>query len=170
MKNEQKKTTDLVVTHIFNAPIEDVWRAWTDGKSVQRWWHVDGFSNILAKMDVSEGGVSHVGMRASEEYGAKDYYNVWKYTKVIPRKFIQYISNFADKDGNVITPEMAGLPAETPVDIKQQIEFEELKGNRTKVTIIEFNWLAGGVMIKRSRDGLEQTLKNIDKVLLGQTE
>lgn len=165
MTDKTEKTTDLVVSHTFDAPIERVWQAWTDERIVHRWWRVDGFSNILAKMDVREGGVSHVGMRASEEYGGMDYYNVFKYTRVVPLQLIQYISNFADKGGNAISPEAAGLPAETPMDKKQQVEFKDLGGGRTKVTITEFGWLAGGVMIERSQRGLEQTLANIDEVL-----
>jgi uncharacterized protein YndB with AHSA1/START domain len=146
-------------------PLETVWQAWTDERVVQRWWRVDGFSNILAKMDVREGGVSRLGMRASQEYGGMDFFNVFRYTRVVPRKLIQYISNFADKAGKVITPEAAGLPAETPMDKEQQIEFEDLGGGKTLVTITEAGWLAGGEMIERSRRGLEQTLGNLDKLL-----
>jgi uncharacterized protein YndB with AHSA1/START domain len=61
MADEFKPTEDLRVTHTFHAPIERVWQAWTDDKVVERWWYVDGFSNILAKIDVRQGGVSHVG-------------------------------------------------------------------------------------------------------------
>ena len=32
------KTKDLVVTRVFDAPIELVWKAWTDPKHVMRWW------------------------------------------------------------------------------------------------------------------------------------
>jgi uncharacterized protein YndB with AHSA1/START domain len=165
MADKTAETTDLVVSHTFHAPVEKVWQAWTDDKFVQRWWRVDGFSNILAKMDVREGGVSHVGMRASKKYGGMDYYNVFKYTQVVPLQVIQYISNFADERGNAISPEAAGLPAETPKDKKQQVEFKELGGGKTKVTITEFGWLAGGEMIERSQRGLEQTLANIDEVV-----
>jgi uncharacterized protein YndB with AHSA1/START domain len=104
-------------------------------------------------------------MRASKEYGGGDYYNVFKYTRVIPHELIEYISNFADKEGNVTTPEAAGLPAETPMDKKQQVEFEDLGDGKTKVTVTEFGWLAGSAMVERSRRGLEQTLSNIDRVL-----
>lgn len=165
MEDEPKKLIDLVATHIFDAPLEKVWQAWTDEKLVEHWWGVDGFSNILAKVDVREDGISHLGMRASKEYGGMDYYNVFKYTRVIPHQLIQYVSNFADKEGNVITPEAAGLPAETPMNKKQQVEFKSLGNGKTRVTVTEFGWPAGDVMVERSRRGLDQTLANIDKVL-----
>lgn len=159
------KTVDLVVARTFDAPVERVWEVWTEERFVRRWWGVNGFSNILAKMDVREGGTSHVGMRASKEYGGQDYYNIFRYTHVIPRKMIQWTSNFADKSGNVISPKAAGLPAETPMDKEQQAEFLDLGNGRTKVTVTERGWLAGGVMAERSRRGLEQTLANIEKLL-----
>lgn len=159
------KTVDLVVTHTFDAPVAKVWKVWTQAEFVRRWWGVDGFSNILADMDVREGGASHVGMRASKEYGGRDYYNVFRYTRVVPGKLIQWTSNFSDKHGNVIRPEAAGLPAETPMDKPQQAEFTDLGDGRTKVTVTERGWLADGVMAERSRRGLEQTLANIERVL-----
>ncbi|MGE5072645.1 MAG: SRPBCC domain-containing protein [Anaerolineae bacterium] len=35
---EQPTKEDLVVTRIFDAPLELVWRAWTDPNEVRRWW------------------------------------------------------------------------------------------------------------------------------------
>ena len=165
MTHEPLKKVDVVVTHLFHASIDEVWEMWTADPCVQRWWRVNGFSNIIAKMDVREGGSSLVGMRASPEYDGKDYYNVWEYKKVIPLRLIRYISNFADKDGNVITPVEAGLPAETPMNKRQQVEFAEVDGNKTRVTVTELGWLAEGIMAERSRNGLEQTLANIEKAL-----
>jgi uncharacterized protein YndB with AHSA1/START domain len=158
-------TMDLVVERTFDAPISKVWEAWTQERFVRRWWAVEGFTNILAKMDVREGAASHVGMHASKEYGGLDYYNIFRYTRVVPGKLLQWTSNFADKDGNVISPEEAGLPAETPMDKQQQAEFAALGPGRTKVTVTERGWLAGGTMAERSRRGLEQTLANIDRLL-----
>lgn len=165
MTHDTSGTTDLVVSHTFGAAVDAVWRVWTEGRSVQKWWRVDGFSNILANMDVRENGVSHLGMRASEEYGGRDYYNVFQYTEVVPNLLLRYISNFADDAGNVVSPEAAGLPAETPMDKLQQVEFEDLGDGTTKVTITESGWLADGVMLERSKAGLQQTLANIDRVL-----
>ncbi len=163
--DQLKKTSDLIVVHTFDAAIEKVWLVWTEDKFVARWWYIDGFSNILAKMDVRKKGKSHVGMRASKEFGGRDYYNVFQYKEIVPKKLIQYISNFADKDGNVISPKEAGLPIETPMNKQQQVVFEDLGDGKTKVTITEYGWHPDGIMIERSRRGLEQTLSNIDKVL-----
>jgi len=58
----------------------------------------------------------------------------------------------------------AGLPAETPIDKKQQVESKDLGNGATGLIITEFGWQARGIMIERSKRGLEQTLANIDKV------
>lgn len=157
--------TDLVVTRTFDAPVSRVWQTWTQSRYVQQWWKVDGFSNILADMDVREGGRSHVGMRASPEYGGRDYYNVFQYTRVVPNRLLVWTSNFADGKGNVLAPVAAGLPADTPVDKPQQAEFIDLGNGTTKVVVTERGWPSGSVMLERSRRGLEQTLANIAAVL-----
>jgi len=35
-------TRDLVVTRVFNAPVAQVWRAWSDPAPVMRWWGPTG--------------------------------------------------------------------------------------------------------------------------------
>ena len=54
------KTRDLVVTRIFDAPVEQVWKAWSDPDQVMRWWGPHGFTAPVAKMDFREGGTSLV--------------------------------------------------------------------------------------------------------------
>jgi len=44
----QKK--DLVFTRVFNAPVTQVWKAWTDAERVKKWWGPDGFSCPVARM------------------------------------------------------------------------------------------------------------------------
>ena len=48
---------ELVITRIFDAPRELVWRAWTDPKHVAQWWGPNGFTNTIHEMDVRPGGV-----------------------------------------------------------------------------------------------------------------
>jgi len=44
------KKKDLVFTRVFNAPVTQVWKAWTDAERVKKWWGPDGFSCPVARM------------------------------------------------------------------------------------------------------------------------
>lgn len=72
------KKKDLAVARVFDAPVEMLWRAWTDPEQVMRWWGPDNFTSPLAKIDFREGGKSLVCMRSPE---GQDFYNIWEYIK-----------------------------------------------------------------------------------------
>ena len=44
-------TLDVVVTRVFDAPVEEVWKAWTDSEKVMRWWGPTGFTAPVARID-----------------------------------------------------------------------------------------------------------------------
>lgn len=101
MTMSDHNTRDLIVTRTFDAPIGQVWNAWTDPKYVMQWWGPDGFTSPVAKMDVRAGGTSLVCMRSPE---GQDLYSTWEYKKIVPMQRIEYIHNLADKDGNKDRP------------------------------------------------------------------
>ena len=45
------KKHDLVLSRIFDAPIEEVWKAWSDPNYVMQWWGPKGFTSPLARME-----------------------------------------------------------------------------------------------------------------------
>ena len=47
---------DLVFERTFDAPIERVWKAFTDPEAVPHWWGKHGTTTIVAEMDVRPGG------------------------------------------------------------------------------------------------------------------
>jgi len=81
--NENKvdgtETFDVVVTRVLDAPVEEVWKAWSDPTYVMRWGPA-GFTPPSAEMDFRVGGASLVCMRAPAEYGGQDMYHTWTYT------------------------------------------------------------------------------------------
>jgi uncharacterized protein YndB with AHSA1/START domain len=98
-KDDGTETFDVVVTRTFDAPVEEVWKAWSDPEYVKRWWGPAGFTSPSAEMDFRVGGASLVCMRAPEEYGGQDMYHTWTYTRIDPQERIEFVSNFADEDG-----------------------------------------------------------------------
>ncbi len=154
----EPESRDLVVTRVFDAPIEKVWNAWRDPEHVKRWWGPNGFTCPVAHMDFREGGVSLVCMRAPKEFlGGQDMYNTWTYEEIVPMKRFVYILRFADKDGNTMDPAKQGLPAEMPKEVCNKVTFKELANNRTEVTVTEYDWEVGPIM-EMSKKGLEQCL------------
>lgn len=58
--NSSSKTRDLIVTRVFDAPLELVWKAWTDPEHIVQWWGPDHFTSPSAEMDFREGGTARL--------------------------------------------------------------------------------------------------------------
>jgi uncharacterized protein YndB with AHSA1/START domain len=56
----------MVMTRVFDAPREMVFRAWTDSGQLQRWWGPKGFTNPVCEVDVRPGGAILIHMRAPD--------------------------------------------------------------------------------------------------------
>jgi len=151
---------NVVVTRVFGAPLEQVWNAWVETEMVMQWWGPTGFTCPLAEMDFREGGTSLVCMRAPQEYGGQDMYNLWTYTKIVPDERIEYTFNFSDKDGYKRTPAQAGVPAGVPEDGQHVVTFKDVGDNRTEMTVTEQGYTSDQAH-DISKAGLEQCLNKM---------
>ena len=158
MSNENSTQTtkkrDLIVTRVFDAPVEQVWKAWSAPSSVMQWWGPEGFTSPLAQMDFREGGTSLVCM-SSPEYGY--HYSTWQYQKIVPMQRIEYIHNLSDKDGNPVDAVSMGMPPDFPQAQRHTVTFKDLGHSKTEMTVTEHNWTVGQMM-DMSKMGLEQCL------------
>jgi uncharacterized protein YndB with AHSA1/START domain len=62
MKNNTSITKDLTnrklnITREFAAPVEKVWRAWTESDLLDKWWAPKPYKAVTQIMDFSEGGI-----------------------------------------------------------------------------------------------------------------
>jgi uncharacterized protein YndB with AHSA1/START domain len=163
MSTEPKKL-DVVVTRVFDAPVEQVWKAWNDPEQVMRWWGPTGFTSPMAKMDFRENGISLVCMRAPKEFGGQDLYNTWTYRKIVPMQSIEFISKFADKDGKEADPAQHGLPPDAPQEVRNVVTFKSVGDHRTEMTVTEYDWTVGQIR-ELSKAGLEQCLDKMAEAL-----
>ena len=158
-KNVKKK--DLIVTRVFDAPVDLVWKAWTDPEQVMRWWGPESFTSPVARIDFREGGTSLVCMRSPE---GQDFYNIWEYRKIVPMELIEFIQNFADKDGKKADPAAHGLPTDFPQDVRTTVTFKAKGDNKTEMTVTEYGYMSDQ-MFDLSRAGLEQCLDKMAESL-----
>ncbi len=150
---------NVVVTRLFDAPVERVWHAWADPALVMRWWGPSGFTCPIARIDFRERDTSLVCMRAPEEYGGQDMFNSWTYRLIEPMERIEFIQHFADSDGRAISPVDAGLPADIPAEVRHVVTFRPIDG-RTEMTVTEFGY-PNEQIVAMSRMGMEQCLNKI---------
>jgi uncharacterized protein YndB with AHSA1/START domain len=148
---------DIVVSRTFDAPVGDVWKAWSEPDHVRRWWGPAGFTSPSAEMDFREGGTSLVCMRAPEEFGGQDFYNTWTYQKIVPMQRIEFIVNFADENGRRVDPVTVGLTSDVPQEVRHVVTFKPVGDNKTEMTVTEYGYTSEH-QFELSKAGLEQCL------------
>jgi uncharacterized protein YndB with AHSA1/START domain len=148
---------EVHVTRVFDAPLEQVWRAWTDSEYVLQWWGPTGFTCTLAEMDFRVGGTSLVCMRAPQEFGGGDMYNTWTYTEIVPNDRFEYFLRFSNERGEAQDPAALGLPPGVPKEVRNVNTFKDLGDGTTELTISEYSYPNEQVR-DMSRMGLEQCL------------
>lgn len=154
---DNSQTHHVAVTRIFDAPVTEVWKAWSESDYVKQWWGPTGFTCPLAEIDFREGGTSLVCMRAPQEYGGQDFYNTWTYSQIDPHRRIEFVAHFTDKDGAQLDPAQIGIPSGVPREVRHVISFRPLDENQTELTVTEY-----GYTVEEARDlsklGMEQCL------------
>jgi uncharacterized protein YndB with AHSA1/START domain len=60
---------ELTLTRTFDAPLELVWKAWTDQELVSKWWGPNGVTNPTCEIDATPGGIFHIVMLAGADLG-----------------------------------------------------------------------------------------------------
>jgi uncharacterized protein YndB with AHSA1/START domain len=166
MTQNNPQAKNMTVTRTFDAPVEAVWKHWSDPDKVMKWWGPKGFTSPLAKMDFREGGVSLVCMRAPKEFGGIDMYNTWTYKKIVPHERIEFTLNFSDKDGNRLDPAMMSLPPGIPPDVPHVITFKALGDKKTELTIVESGYTTDQA-VEISKAGMQECLDKMAASLKG---
>lgn len=158
-----ESTKNVEVTRIINAPIEEVWKAWSEPDYVKQWWGPMNFTCPVAEMDFREGGKSLVCMKWPDEMGGTEIYSTWSYSKIIPNKSIEFIFNFSDKEGSKVKPSEIGMPDGIPDDVPHIITFKDLGYGKTEMTVSEYGYTNDQV-VDLSKQGLEQSLDKMEAI------
>ena len=125
---------DLVITRIFDAPRELVWKAWTDPKLVTQWWGPRGFTSPSCEIDLRVGGRYLFCMRAPD---GREFWTGGEFTEIVAPERIVAVLFYADKNGKV-------APADpNDVEVRDVVTFEQLGGGRTKLTLRRSHWDVG---------------------------
>src|SRR5258707_5883170 len=123
---EDQKGRELIITRIFDAPAELVWKMWTEPEYFKKWWGPKGFTCPVANIDPKVGGKYLVAMHgpAGTEFD-KDMWSTGVYKEIVPMERIVVIDSFSDEKGNVVSAAHYGMPGTVPMESTIIITFEE---------------------------------------------
>ncbi len=108
------KTNELVITRVFSAPWEKVWKAWTEPELVKQWWGPKDFTTPVSQINLRVGGKLLYCMRSPE---GKDYWGTGIYKELVPMERIVVTDSFADEHGNVVPGTVYGMSAGFPLEM-----------------------------------------------------
>ena len=122
-------TREFVISRIFKAPLDRVWRAFAEGEQLRQWWPPDDAELLACEVDFRAGGFFHYGIR-----GAAWNFEMWamfRYLEIEPQRRITYIVHFSDRDRGV---QRAPFDAGWPLEMFNELTFEEADGG-TRLTL-----------------------------------
>ena len=75
------KSPDFVISRVFEAPRDLVWKCFTDPERMQQWWGPKGVTVVQSNMDFRVGGTYHYAMKnpdGSVMWGRQVYREITK--------------------------------------------------------------------------------------------
>jgi uncharacterized protein YndB with AHSA1/START domain len=124
----QTKSPDFVISRVFDAPRDVVWRAFTDAEGMKRWWGPKGFTVIASRMDFRPGGTYHYGMKAPD---GTPMWGKFVYHEIVPQERMVFVNSFSDEAGG--TTRHPGHMS-WPLEMLTTFTFEDQPGGMTKFT------------------------------------
>jgi len=128
----ESEDREIVISRVFNAPRELVFKAWTEPDHLKRWWAPKGCTTPVCRVDLRPGGVFHYCMRLPE---GREIWGLGIYREIVEPERIVYTDSFADADGKPVLPSYYGMSASHPSETLVTVTFAELAG-KTKLTLV----------------------------------
>ena len=136
---KQPAARELVITRVFDAPRELVWKAWAEPEHLKMWWGPKTFTAPMIKNDFRVGGSYLYCMRSPE---GQDFWSTGVYREIVPMERLVCTDSFSDAEGNVVPASQYGLPGDWPSELLVTVTFEIVDG-KTKITLRQVGIPAG---------------------------
>lgn len=123
-------STQIKITHTFNAPREKVFEALTNPEHLQNWWGPKGWTFEVAKAEFRPGGIFLYSQKPTD--GDKMWVK-FVYSEIVAPEKIVYSSFFSDEEGNHVR---APFDEHWPMEIQNTITLTEDHDQTTLTMLI----------------------------------
>ncbi|MBB2149325.1 SRPBCC family protein [Pedobacter gandavensis] len=131
MEITKSKEKELYITHLFNAPVEMVFRAWTDPNQLVQWYAPDGCSISYKSINIEKNGSFHSCIH-DPVHG--DCWVKGKYLDIVFPEKLVFSMNLSNEAGDILAATDAGKPGDWPMEILTTVTFSPI-GTQTKLSL-----------------------------------
>lgn len=154
----------VIISRIFKAPRDRVWKAWSEPAQVMQWWGPKMFTSPSCKIDFRVGGKYLFCMRSDSgpEAWLKGIWSTGVYKEIVPLEKIVCTDSFADEHGNVVPSTYYGMEG-FPMELEMQLILEEAPGGNTGMTLKHLG--LPPQMREMCKAGWNESFDKLDKIL-----
>ena len=133
-KSEAKQVGEFefVISRVFDARRDLVWKAWTEPDRLLKWWGPRDFEILSTKVDLRVGGIFLYHLKSPQ---GLEIWGKFVYREISPPEKLVYINSFSDPAGG--TTRAPFFDGKWPLQILSTVTLAA-EGKKTKVSI---NWL-----------------------------
>jgi uncharacterized protein YndB with AHSA1/START domain len=113
------------IARTFDAPLDMVWRAWTDPARIAQWWGPRGFTSTLKTFELKPGGIWHCKL---EGPNMPAMWGKYTFREVTPKSRLVFVVAFSNEAGGLTKHPMN---PDWPAEILSEIDFLEAAGKTT---------------------------------------
>jgi uncharacterized protein YndB with AHSA1/START domain len=146
---------ELVLEHVFDAPRDLVWKAWTEPEHFMRWYGPNDYTTGVTELNAQEGGKLLAYMESMD--GQKLWFT-GTFLEVVPMVQLVYTDSFADEAGNIVPATHYGFENH-PTVTEVTVMFED-EGDKTRV-ILKHTGLPEGEMRDGAYEGWSQAFDKL---------
>ncbi|TDO94993.1 SRPBCC domain-containing protein [Flavobacterium sp. 245] len=150
-----KENKSVNVKREFNAPLSNVWSAWTEPEILDQWWAPAPFKSKTKKMEFKEGGRRLYAMVSPE---GDERWSFFEYTSISPKTNFKHTSTFCDADENPI-PNFGSSLWDITFSEEGELTVVDILIKRDTLEEIE------QIIAMGFKEGFTSALKGLDKIL-----
>lgn len=132
-RNYMDQTVPIKITRILRAPIEWIWKAWSDGDVIKQWWGLKEYVSRNAATDFRIGGKYLFDMEAPN---GRIIWTTGIYEKIIPHNKIVFTEHFSDSAGSIVSAKKVGVAGNWPEKREVTVEFEKVAHDQVKMIVL----------------------------------
>jgi len=146
----------MTVVADFDAPVERVWRLWSDPRQLEQWWGPPGYPATFLQHDLTPGGDALYAMTGPD---GERHHGWWRVVAVDPPHGLEFEDGFADDDG-------APVPDMPTMTVRMTLEPRPDGGTTmTNVTTFPSAEAMQQIMEMGAEEGFKAALAQIDDLL-----